>query len=57
MKKMLFFLVACCLVTIVAGADAVEKPNVVIILADDLGYSETLFSQGKIGTRMRAHAP
>jgi arylsulfatase A-like enzyme len=50
MKKMPCFLMACCLAAVAAGADAAEKPNIVFILADDMGYSDLGCYGGEIAT-------
>ena len=50
MKKMSVFLMACCLAAIAACANAAEKPNIVFILADDLGFSDLGCSGGEIAT-------
>ncbi len=39
------FLMACCLVAVAAGADAAEKPNIVLIMTDDMGWMD-LHCQG-----------
>jgi arylsulfatase len=50
MKKISCFLMACCLVAGAAGANAAEKPNIVFILADDMGYSDLGCYGGEIAT-------
>ena len=50
MKKTSIFLMACCLVTAAARSQAAEKPNIVFILADDLGYSDIGCYGGEIAT-------
>ena len=50
MKKKSVFLMVCCLVAIAAGANAAEKPNIVFILADDLGFSDLGCYGGEIAT-------
>ena len=50
MKKMPFFLIATGLMAIIAGANAAEKPNIVFILADDMGYSDLGCYGGEIAT-------
>ena len=50
MRNLSFFLVACCLVAVAADAHAAQKPNIVFILADDLGYSDLGCYGGEIAT-------
>jgi len=48
MKHVSLFLSACCLAA--AGADAADRPNILLILADDLGYSDLGCYGGEIAT-------
>ncbi|MBN2295964.1 MAG: arylsulfatase [Pirellulales bacterium] len=50
MKKMSCFLLVCFLVAVAASANAAKKPNIVFILADDMGYSDLGCYGGEIAT-------
>ena len=50
MRNSSIFLIACCLMGLLARADAAEKPNIVFILADDMGYSDLGCYGGEIAT-------
>lgn len=50
MKKMPLLLIVCALVATAATVHAAEKPNVVFILADDMGYSDLGCYGGEIAT-------
>ena len=50
MRERASILAIWCLVAITAGVDAAEKPNVVFILADDLGFSDLGCYGGEIAT-------
>lgn len=50
MKTVLSLWTVCCFVVVAAGADAAEKPNIVFILADDMGYSDLGCYGGDIET-------
>ena len=50
MRTALFFLTACCFLAVADGVSATEKPNIVFILADDMGYSDLGCYGGEIET-------
>lgn len=50
MRTVQFFLTVCCLIAVADGVRAAEKPNIVFILADDMGYSDLGCYGGEIET-------
>jgi arylsulfatase len=50
MKTLAIFLMACCPVATAAAANTSDKPNIVFILADDLGFSDLGCYGGEIAT-------
>jgi arylsulfatase A-like enzyme len=50
MRMLPGLLIACCLIGVATRVDAAEKPNVVFILADDMGYSDLGCYGGEIAT-------